>query len=52
MNRKPIDRPFRSREELEMERALRDQYRQIGIEDVVEALPLAGTTEHTAVPTD
>ncbi|MCW5695845.1 MAG: hypothetical protein KIS96_03810 [Bauldia sp.] len=52
MNRKPIDRPFRSREEVEMEQALREQYRQIAIEDVVEALPVVKSREATTVPSD
>lgn len=52
MNRKPIDRPFRSREELDMERALRDQYRRIGIEDVVEALPAGRPSETMPSSTD
>ena len=52
MNRKPIDRPFRSREELEMERALRDQYRRIGIADVVEALPATQTIDPSPASAD
>ncbi len=30
MNRNPIDRPFRSREEVESEQALVAQYRELG----------------------
>lgn len=38
MLKKPIDRPFRSREEIEMEQALEAQYRELAITELREAI--------------
>ena len=43
----PIDRPFRSREELEMERALEAQYRELGNSELLAAMQSEAEAEYS-----
>jgi hypothetical protein len=49
MMKNPIDQPFRSREELELEEALVAQYRELGNPELREAV--AATHRHDEIET-
>lgn len=48
MLKNPIDRPFRSREEIEMEQALEAQYHELAIIELREALARDQEAEQAA----
>ncbi len=47
MMKNPIDRPFRSKEELELEQALVSQYRQLGNPELREAVAATHRSDET-----
>ncbi len=52
MMKNPIDRPFRSKVELEMEQALVAQYRELGNPELREAVAAVHRTDEIEAPTN